>query len=289
MIKIDIDHIVKEIYSKTEQEEMKRSFLMFASRWSVDEFWKKATKWESGEKIENRGKYKKYDSTSQKMLLRKKTFFERLYTIWMKHCCYCWKVPIIHYEKGVVIKTWAHQLKKLYDIEHFLPRSKYPDLSINLYNWLPVCISCNQRLKSDSDPLDIVRTWWKIFHPYFWWLHQCKSWYIHAKNTDFDSNFNFVGNADLHSLHSEHSKFFKLPQIYLNSQDTFNTFKFIQDKRNKMKAEKNHYAKNSWKDTVEMKNYFFKNYYPEAEKDILKYANGKLKKDLIQNLYLDTK
>jgi len=27
--------------------------------------------------------------------------------------------------------------------------------------------------------------------------------------------------------------------------------------------------------------YFFKNYYPEKEQDILKYSNGKFKKDMV--------
>ncbi len=52
-----------------------------------------------------------------------------------------------------------------------------------------------------------------------------------------------------------------------------------------MKAEKSNYIKNSLKTDTELKNYFFKNYYPEAEKDILKFANGKLKRDLIENLH----
>lgn len=104
------------------------------------------------------------------------------------------------------------------------------------------------------------------------------------ENKNFDKEFSFAGNAGMKSLQSEHSQFFKLPQIYLNSQDTFNTFAFIQDKRNKMKAEKNHYAKSSGKSNLELKNYFFKNYYPETENDILKFANGKLKKDLISKI-----
>jgi hypothetical protein len=54
-------------------------------------------------------------------------------------------------------------MKRLYDIEHFLPRSKFPDLSVNLYNWLPVCMSCNQRLKRAENPLKKD----EIFHPYF--------------------------------------------------------------------------------------------------------------------------
>jgi len=34
----------------------------------------------------------------------------------------------------------------------------------------------------------------------------------------------------------------------------------------------------------ELKNYFFKNFYPKQEQDILKFSNWKLKKDLIKNI-----
>ncbi len=225
---------------------------------------------------------------SENLLIReiKNEFINKvLEKIWF--CTFCWKSSLIKFEK------W-----RVFDLDHISPKSVkkdkewnakikvYPHMAINLWNLIPACKWCNF-IKSNKNFIESMD--WKIFHPYFWWLSKKADWTIATENTDFDSNFNFVGNADLHSLHWEHSKFFKLPQIYLNSQDTFNTFRFIQDKRNKMKAEKNHYAKNSWKDTVEMKNYFFKNYYPKSEKDILKFANGKLKKDLIQNLYLDEK
>ncbi len=79
---------------------------------------------------------------------RKESFFKKLQTEWWVYFCpYCWKNTITHFENN----KW--DLKKLYDIEHFLPKSLYSSLSINLYNWLPSCMSCNQRLKIDIDPL----------------------------------------------------------------------------------------------------------------------------------------
>ncbi len=38
------------------------------------------------------------------------------------------------------------------DIEHFLPKSIYPHLSVHPYNLIPICKLCNQSLKRDTDP-----------------------------------------------------------------------------------------------------------------------------------------
>jgi hypothetical protein len=44
--------------------------------------------------------------------------------------------------------------------------------------------------------------------------------------------------------------------------------------------------KKSSKSDEDLKSYFFKNYSPQNEDEILKYSNWKLKKDLIDNLKL---
>lgn len=38
-------------------------------------------------------------------------------------------------------------------IDHFLPRSKYPALSVHPFNLIPICMICNEKLKEDKDPL----------------------------------------------------------------------------------------------------------------------------------------
>ncbi len=45
--------------------------------------------------------------------------------------------------------------------------------------------------------------------------------------------------------------------------------------------------KKSSKTPKQLKDYFFKNYYPTKEEDILKYSNWKLKKDLIESLKIE--
>lgn len=41
-------------------------------------------------------------------------------------------------------------------IDHYFPKSKYPHLSLSLYNLVPSCSTCNSSLKRDSDELDVM-------------------------------------------------------------------------------------------------------------------------------------
>lgn len=54
------------------------------------------------------------------------------------------------------------------DNDHFFPSSKYPFLSIHYLNILPVCQTCNERVKGMQDPIDDHQTepLLHTFHPY---------------------------------------------------------------------------------------------------------------------------
>lgn len=41
-----------------------------------------------------------------------------------------------------------------FDLDHFLPRSIFPQFALSLYNLFPVCKFCNQTLKRDNNPLE---------------------------------------------------------------------------------------------------------------------------------------
>ena len=227
-------------------------------------------------------KYSRYDSWL--LDTRKKNYLEKLQLeCGIYFCPYCGKNTISHF--------WieAKKFKRLYDIEHFLPRSKYSSLSINLYNRLPVCMSCNQRLKSTKDPLEKSNSDKKIFHPYFWRIYRDRKTIKNEGQIkyeeSFDNKITFV-NVDWEDkrefiFHSNHWKFFQLDNIYLNSEDTFQIFHFVYDKYTKIKDEYQRFKENS-KSIEAFIEYFFASYYPKEEQDILKYSNGKYKKDLIQ-------
>lgn len=44
------------------------------------------------------------------------------------------------------------------DIDHYLPKSKYPHLACHPYNLIPSCLLCNQRIKREFDPLTCKKT-----------------------------------------------------------------------------------------------------------------------------------
>ena len=214
--------------------------------------------------------YSNISSNNSQFFLKIRKFIIDKFTEKIKFCPYCWKNPLIFFEKW---KDKSNSYWRMFQFDHFFPKNHYHKWIINFYNLIPSCNACNH-LKSDDNPLDIINNWWIIFHTYFWNL------YLYNKCLEKD----LWKNADINlNYFSENSKYFKLWQKYLNSQDTFNVFNFIQDKRTKIKDERTKFKK-SFKSDEELKNYFFKNYYPKSEQDILKFSNWKLKKDLIENL-----
>ena len=193
-------------------------------------------------------------------------------------CPYCWKSPLIHFD------DWNENMR-LFQFDHFFPKDSYHEWIINFYNLIPSCNACNH-LKLEDNPLDVIIWGGTVFHPYFWNLY--KKDHILKKD--------YLDNKDVTlTFTSDNWRFYKLWEKYLNSEDTFNEFNFISDKRNKILAEKmlikKYWKLMKWKKQCksdeELKDYFFNWYYSKDEQDILKYNNGKMKKDLIWDLHLN--
>lgn len=201
-------------------------------------------------------------------------------------CPYCWKNPLIYFEKG---KDKQNSYARMFQLDHFFPKNVYHKWVINFYNLIPSCNSCNH-LKSDKNPLDL-KSWEKIFHPYFGFLIKDDEGKIIPVDESFDEKYSFSGNHKKWEkkeiiYNSKHAQFFELGNIYFNSQDTAENFAFIQEQRTKLLEEKQRFKKTS-KTNEELKDYFFKNYAPQSENEILKFSNGKFKKDLIDNLKIE--
>jgi hypothetical protein len=173
-------------------------------------------------------------------------------------------------------------VKRNFDFEHFFEKTDYNSIAMSFYNLIPVCSFCNQRIKWAKNPLEKMKNWETIFHPYFWWIESDTNEII-IKWWNFWDKFNFQKKK---SINSSHSKFFKLNEIYLNWQDTENDISFIRESKEKILASKQ-IPLNKSKNHQELKDYFFKNYAPQSEDEILKFSNGKFKKDLIDNLKLE--
>lgn len=54
------------------------------------------------------------------------------------------------------------------DADHYLPKSKYPYLSLHYANLVPMCLECNRSFKGNTDPIDnhSDAPLPNIFHPY---------------------------------------------------------------------------------------------------------------------------
>lgn len=279
MIKIDIkrqevenfiDTLDKKSFKKTYKENKitinNISFEDFKELFCSDEF-------DFSSEKSNIGIYKllynKISSDKNKFYSSIREFIIEKFTENIKFCPYCWKNPLIYFEKD------SNSNKRMFQFDHFFPKKIYNKWIINFYNLIPSCNACNH-LKWEDNPLNIIHNNWTIFHPHFWNL------YLDKWNLKKD----FWKNADIKLNYiSKNSKFFNLWQKYLNSQDTFNIFNFIQDKRTKIKDEKLKF-KNISKTDGKLKDYFFNNYYSKSENEVLKYSNWKLKKDIIDSLIL---
>lgn len=61
----------------------------------------------------------------------------------VRNCPYC--------NRQYISPIYASKGKMRPDLDHFLPKSKYPCFSMSLYNLVPVCKNCNSSLKGNHD------------------------------------------------------------------------------------------------------------------------------------------
>ena len=198
------------------------------------------------------------------------------------YCPFCGRTPFM--------ENWN---LKNFDLDHFFPKNleikwkkPFKYLTYNFCNLVPICWFCNQKIKKVENPLLVLNKWDKIFYPYFWWLY-LNGFNIKIKENkwkilSFDEEYSFYKQ----SFTDSHSKFFKLQDFYTKKRDISNDVLFIHKSKTKILATKQ-LKINKWLGQDELKNYFFKNYAPQSEDEILKFSNGKFKKDLIDNLKLD--
>ncbi len=210
------------------------------------------------------------DSKFKEFVKLEKIFIEKMNEKY-SFCPYCWKIPLITFTNE------KSERKRTYDLDHIYPKKTYNYLTYSFYNLVPICKICNQ-LKSTTNFYNKRH----YFHPYFWYINENNK---ADKTMLFDDKVNFSNNSSsidiLDGAFSHNTKLYKLDKIYANAQDTKNDIEFIRDK-------KWHILSYGIKlDSIWIKDkkwFFFKNFYPEKSDDILRFANGKLKKDMINSL-----
>jgi hypothetical protein len=197
------------------------------------------------------------------------------------YCPFCGRTPFM--------ENWN---LKNFDLDHFFPKNltvnwktPFKYLTYNFYNLVPICWFCNQKIKKVKNPLSYLNKWAEIFYPYFWWLY-LNGFNIKIKKDEWKTlSFNQKYSFYKQSFLDPHSAFFQLQDFYIKKRDVANDVLFINKSKAKILATKQ-LKINNWATNEELKKYFFKNYAPQSENEILKFSNGKFKKDLIDNLKL---
>jgi len=174
-----------------------------------------------------------------------------------------------------------------FDIDHFLPKSLYPQYAFSLYNLIPICKHCNQNIKKDRDPLEFATAnpdnKWSIFHPYFWWLNIVRrsiwKYGISLWNKGFwnDVSFNWSGFLD-----SNHARYFKLKDIYWDSPLVSHDVKYMFGKRQNIREQKAHVKLITKVTKQNQLDRVTEDWYPTSESKHLTYPNWKFRKDLVE-------
>ncbi len=201
-----------------------------------------------------------------------KIFIDKMNTL-HPFCPYCGKIPLITYDND------SSERRRTYDLDHIYLKNEFTYLTFNLYNLVPICKICNQ-LKASTNFYNKR----EYFHPYFWFVDQYNKT---DKSIIFDNSVSFscdwIWAFVIGWAYWENTKIYKLDKIYPTAQDTKNDIKFIRDKQWHILS---YWTKLDSIWVTDKRKFFFKNYYPEKSEDILKFANGKLKKDMINSLKL---
>ena len=67
-------------------------------------------------------------------------------------CCYCEMSYVNAYTKTLKSKK---QTKRQFDLDHIIPKSKYPIVALSLFNFAPSCKVCNSTVKGNKEYIDI--------------------------------------------------------------------------------------------------------------------------------------
>lgn len=207
-----------------------------------------------------------WDRRSKKFKKIEKIFIEKFIKKY-PFCPYCGKIPLIAPTDYV-----ENTERRTFDLDHFYPKSPYKYLTFNFWNLIPICKICNN-LKSKED----FSRHSEYYHPYFWWI---TNWVIDPDKNQH-TEFVFTRKATDPLIYRDPQKLYKWDLIYPNAQDTHNDLVFLRHNLEK----KSVYWKRFAGLDQEIKKYYLKNFAPESPNDILRYANGKMKFDMVKSLY----
>ena len=228
-------------------------------------------------------KYKSYSDFSK----NKNDAYSFTKTVGIKICPYC----NINY-----ISTIFSDDKEILrpDIDHYFCKSKYPRFQLCLYNLIPSCLTCNERLKGNADFMKVPHA-----HPYFHdfdsLIHFCvelrqSNDYLDEKNLEITFSPYKNASKSLQNRANNNIETFKLKERYrVHADQVIDLFKKAKFY---WKAKKTEISRLLYGNSMELSNWSYsaieRILFPEKDCDINQVSLGKLKKDII-NLYCLTK
>ena len=213
-------------------------------------------------------KYKTYAS----FIRNKEAAYSFTNIIGIKVCPYCNINYTYTITKGLIIRP---------DIDHFEPKSKYPEKQLELYNLVPSCQNCNERLKRDSNVT--LKT---NLNPYKDSFNSIMAFCVDIKNPNYlmEENFEieFISKPKVSSKNVRRAQnnieLFKLAERYQFHKDVVvDIFKRINYYNNYKRKEIS---------TILGEDFHFDNLltvlFPEKNAEINNSSLGKLKKDVLE-------
>lgn len=132
----------------------------------------------------------------------------------LRVCPYCGRTYIY----SVSPERGGKRVKVKPQIDHFLPKSKFPFLAVNLYNLIPSCTPCNMEpAKGDKSPLvEFGKKDLKIMHPFLFEDNRITFLYDARSEAPYDASemdikVNYHGNDVLKNGYND---FFFIDELY---------------------------------------------------------------------------
>ena len=106
------------------------------------------------------------------------------------------------------------------NIDHFLPKSKYPFLAMSFFNMIPACETCNKiENKGDLDPVVYPGYEMKLLNPHEFYDHAVTfSYEYNGRGENDERNFTVRSNAETDKLEEGYLTRLKLKAFYANQR-----------------------------------------------------------------------
>lgn len=203
-----------------------------------------------------------------------------------KACPYC------NAQYTIITTKESDRLIAKFQFDHFFPKSRYPYLSISLYNLIPSCANCNVTKSAKELSLD------KHHHPYFMSIGDYAKFKLkydpdpskvtvnNIKNQDFEIQFIPIkeNDTDAKEKVEAHDKLYHITGIYNCHQDIVEDLFTLAVIYKQNLAESHLKIEGLFPDKSMYYRYLLRNYHLEA--DVLKRPFSKLTQDIARQLGL---